>query len=702
MSFFHRPGDSSSSDDESSEEEEELDVSLNDQTHDSAKDSTGTTDEIVERGLTPTETLSLTNSIGEDGNIVSLEEHRNMMLATMLEELAKYKAAEMLNNANAGAGKTFDKNCSEVQEFAKTLFASSTGMLSSTGLLSADAASEEKRTARQQYLAGLERWNYQNAVDGTRWASGDRGELNAADGQRALMRRQNQQPTPFQGTTAGQLQQFNWETSQINMVRRPSAEFQLASPFPIRVRSHYSSHFEERGLLGRGGFGRVYRTYNLLDRREYAIKKIPLSPKLSQRYRQGGHGELAHILREVQALARLDHCNVVRYHGTWIEEPAVLPQVPIQPTPIAAAHTFRGQLLLENKPSLSSSSPTKLQPRASHVREDDSIDVFDRASSNNDKQLWSHQNPQTPSISGAGDTNPFSDGRSPHNQLNAAYHLDDPTVHILHVQMSMYPMTLSDYLLPHASPRKSSSNIRHCFHLLPALRILLAILSGLQYIHAAGFIHRDIKPSNIFLSHLDFASPLAFSEGYADTGSCPSCPDQPPRFLNPRIGDFGLVADLEKVAGGGDSGSASTTHRQHRPDSDPSTNKVVGTEYYRPPSHGKSSETTVDEKIDVFALGVIFLELLYTCGTRMERMDLLQGAQRGAVPKDLEQTLLAQSPAPSVAATQEIVEMTMRLASGMVDPDPKTRWRCGMVKSGIEGLLAKIAEHTSTNKDMPD
>jgi eukaryotic translation initiation factor 2-alpha kinase 3 len=81
-------------------------------------------------------------------------------------------------------------------------------------------------------------------------------------------------------------------------------------------------------LLGRGGFGRVYQCFNPLDNQFYAVKKIPLSPELSNLIctgqRPGGLGSgIEELLREVKALATLDHPNVVRYHQTWIEEPPV-------------------------------------------------------------------------------------------------------------------------------------------------------------------------------------------------------------------------------------------------------------------------------------------------------------------------------------------------------------------------------------------
>lgn len=107
-------------------------------------------------------------------------------------------------------------------------------------------------------------------------------------------------------------------------------------------------------------------------------------------------------------------------------------------------------------------------------------------------------------------------------------------------------------------------------------------------------------------------------------------------------------------------------------------------------------DNTLDEKTDVFALGVILLELLCACGTRMERIELLKGAQKGSVPRGLRKGLEKEK------LDGQVIDMTERLVMGMVDSDPKTRWSCGMVKSGIEGILGMIGRQVERGREVPD
>lgn len=62
--------------------------------------------------------------------------------------------------------------------------------------------------------------------------------------------------------------------------------------------SRYRSEFEEVEFLGRGGFGKVVKALNKLDRHFYAIKKIhlPKDPVYE-----------AKLLREVTTWSRLSH-----------------------------------------------------------------------------------------------------------------------------------------------------------------------------------------------------------------------------------------------------------------------------------------------------------------------------------------------------------------------------------------------------------
>ena len=95
---------------------------------------------------------------------------------------------------------------------------------------------------------------------------------------------------------------------------RSAAAFGLGT---FNVGSRLASEFELLEKLGRGGGGAVYRARHHLDGSEYAIKRVlfwtrPGAP---------AHSELSaqRVLREVRALARLNHPNVCRYYSAWIE-----------------------------------------------------------------------------------------------------------------------------------------------------------------------------------------------------------------------------------------------------------------------------------------------------------------------------------------------------------------------------------------------
>ncbi|XP_070540926.1 eukaryotic translation initiation factor 2-alpha kinase 3-like [Ptychodera flava] len=82
----------------------------------------------------------------------------------------------------------------------------------------------------------------------------------------------------------------------------------------VEYKSRYVEDFEQQLCLGKGGFGIVFQAKNKLDDSEYAVKRITLPDREKAREK---------VLREVKALAKLQHNNIVRYYATWLETPPV-------------------------------------------------------------------------------------------------------------------------------------------------------------------------------------------------------------------------------------------------------------------------------------------------------------------------------------------------------------------------------------------
>ena len=142
---------------------------------------------------------------------------------------------------------------------------------------------------------------------------------------------------------------------------------------------------------------------------------------------------------------------------------------------------------------------------------------------------------------------------------------------------------------------------------------LLAVLAdAVHAAHTAGVIHRDLKPSNILFT------------------TSPS-----PNVLNPwdgettaKISDFGLARY-------GD--SAGLTH----------TGDLLGTPYYMAPEQARGDNRAVDQRADIWALGVILYECLtghrpFTAGSISGILDSLLNMDpvsprihRSDVPRDL-------------------------------------------------------------------
>ncbi|KAL0910004.1 hypothetical protein M5K25_020925 [Dendrobium thyrsiflorum] len=173
----------------------------------------------------------------------------------------------------------------------------------------------------------------------------------------------------------------------------------------------------------------------------------------------------------------------------------------------------------------------------------------------------------------------FTSASVPDNRLESTY---------LYIQMEYCPRTLRQDFETYGTFDKD-----YTWHLFRQ------IVEGLAHIHSQGIIHRDLTPSNIFF---DARNEI-------------------------KIGDFGLAKflNLEQL-----------DHDQYFPNE---TNGVsmdgtgqVGTYFYTAPEI-EQRWPQINEKVDMYSLGVVFFELWHPFATVMERHIILSDLkQKGVLP----------------------------------------------------------------------
>ncbi|RDY12691.1 eIF-2-alpha kinase GCN2, partial [Mucuna pruriens] len=190
---------------------------------------------------------------------------------------------------------------------------------------------------------------------------------------------------------------------------------------------------------------------------------------------------------------------------------------------------------------------------------------------------WGSKTPVTSSFSYKAATS--NDAFGHENQLESTY---------LYIQMEYCPRTL----------RQVFESYTH-FDKELAWHLFRQIVEGLAHIHGQGIIHRDLTPSNIFF---DARNDI-------------------------KIGDFGLAKFLKLEQLDQDLGHPADTNGV----SIDGTGQV-GTYFYTAPEI-EQGWPKIDEKADMYSLGVVFFELWHPFGTAMERNVVLSDLkQKGEVP----------------------------------------------------------------------
>lgn len=486
--------------------------------------------------------------------------------------------------------------------------------------------------------------------------------------------------------------------------------------YPDLQNDRYARDFSELEIVGKGGFGKVYKVKHKLDGSFYAVKRIAVPSAKLAKVQQHGPEALNSMLEEVRSLAKFDHANIVRYHNAWLE----FTTGPLDGAPVPTTTILPESRLLED-PANFSSSPSDfghLQAKFESIQfeqpsTDPGADILFEASNTGgeesrgyldnlslrDRLSVRRRNRRTSQASqatiatisstksrmsavedvseGYGDEEiemiqrrhmPSSQGQSTDVSESMVSHSDMPAgslvstrstgpVLTLNVQMSLYESNLAAFISPDRTSFSSKPSLTHCFHPCVSLELLSNVLSGVEYLHSQGVVHRDLKPANIFLA---LTTGRRSPYGSVDLSTCKPCPERECVHVVPRIGDFGLVTALDEKCTSGEANIGS---------------KPVGTEFYRPETSTRNSD-----KLDVFALGVIAVEMLCAFGTRMERGDTLSRLKKGEFPDGF-----AQKIGPHGDKLQQLI-------GAMVLADEEQRMGCDEARSEITSLITSMKQ----------
>ncbi|XP_075148275.1 eukaryotic translation initiation factor 2 alpha kinase Gcn2 [Haematobia irritans] len=350
---------------------------------------------------------------------------------------------------------------------------------------------------------------------------------------------------------------------------------QTLAPFSIpslpSSQSRLRTEFEVLMYLGKGAFGDVLKVRNILDNREYAIKRIPLPARSKQLYKK--------MTREVELLSRLNHENVVRYFNSWIES-------------VTDEDMEEMDKMVSSDWSMSLES---IKPPKSPQ-----VDLNVTTTETDSSSLWNGYIPHMDDSDSDGIQFVDSNGEvavyddvdgddEVDSELNKAMS-PKPLMQIMYIQMEFCEKctlrTAIDDNLYEQTDR--------------LWRLFREIAEGLSHIHQQGIIHRDLKPVNIFLDSHDQI----------------------------KIGDFGLATTSFLALQTHQEQSAHQTSHTHNnitsTEDGTGTGKVGTTLYVAPELTGNASKSTYSQKVDMYTLGIILFEMCHCpFSTGMERAETI-------------------------------------------------------------------------------
>lgn len=317
---------------------------------------------------------------------------------------------------------------------------------------------------------------------------------------------------------------------QINHDVNSETDSSQTSSQSENVSKTFVSTFDFIEKIGKGGFGRVFKARHKASDTFCAIKIV--------RYNQN-------CVREVQALYKLNHVNVVRCFNCWEE--------------------------------------------ASRYDSDSS------------------------SESGSSSGSPYS--------FPAKY---------LYIQMELCDgKTVKDWI----NEKNAKNSVRVSKRRKLSHKIILEIVSGVEYIHSKKFIHRDLKPANIMIDSNNEV----------------------------KIGDFGLVT------------------ADDNDDTDNAMKRTTGkgTPSYMAP---EQRSNTYNRKVDIFAVGLIYFELLWKFSSYHERAVIWEDVRGQKLPKEFKNGFFEE----------------YMILSPTLSAEPDNRPEASLLKTDLEAYSRKTEIQQST------
>uniref|UniRef100_A0A8C7ID50 Eukaryotic translation initiation factor 2-alpha kinase 3 n=1 Tax=Oncorhynchus kisutch TaxID=8019 RepID=A0A8C7ID50_ONCKI len=404
---------------------------------------------------------------------------------------------------------------------------------------------------------------------------------------------------------------------------------------PSEYVSRYLTDFEPVQCLGRGGFGVVFEARNQVDDCNYAIKRIRLPNRELAREK---------VMREVKALAKLEHPGIIRYFNAWQESPpegwqegqdqrwleesttdwplsspdhmeVLSVKVPISSvsSPVSSASGLVGTDIpfplligqdsmmseLDSQPDAEASTsdtPHSFElcpPRGPSDCTSSSFDIVFE-DSGCDRDADPDPEVMIPSEASGLASTPLTEkasSSSSHTRRTDPFPVPVPPSSpsippssspplYLYIQMQL---CRKDTLKDWMSQRCLPEHREHS----QCLGIFLQISEAVHFLHSKGLMHRDLKPSNIFFTVDDVV----------------------------KVGDFGLVTAMDQEEDEDDSGPLTPmpSYARHT--------GQVGTKLYMSPE--QLSGDLYSHKVDIYSLGLILFELLCPFRTQMERVRTL-------------------------------------------------------------------------------